>query len=115
MMAWVKAHLLVPYGWHYKPFVKQAKDLMDKGAIGEIEYLLCHMASRIRSLLSGKEVKVNEISGQSSDNLFQPDSATWADPDVSGGVTGVGSGSSGVGSGAASGVLGIVTVETGVL
>ena len=80
-----EAHLLVPYGWHYKPFVKQAKDLMDKGAIGEIEYLLCHMASPIRSLLSGKEVKVDEISGQSSDNLFQPDSATWADPDVSGG------------------------------
>src|SRR5215831_6706777 len=28
-------HLLVPYGWHYKPFVRQAKRWMDDKAIGE--------------------------------------------------------------------------------
>ena len=40
-------HLLVPYGWHYKEFVQQAKRLMDDGAVGDIEYVLCHMASPI--------------------------------------------------------------------
>ena len=30
-------------------------------------------------------MKIDDISGQSSDNLFEPDSATWANPDVAGG------------------------------
>ena len=28
--------LLVPYGWHHKPFIQRAKKLMDDGAIGKI-------------------------------------------------------------------------------
>ena len=44
-------HLLVPYGWHYKPFVQQAKRWLDAGAVGTIQYVLCHMASPIRDLL----------------------------------------------------------------
>ena len=46
-------HLLVPYGWHHKPFIQRAKALMDDQAIGELEFALCHMASPIRALLSG--------------------------------------------------------------
>src|SRR5207253_5223110 len=38
-------HLLVPYGWHYKPFIQQAKLWMEQGAVGEVEYVQCHMAS----------------------------------------------------------------------
>ena len=75
-----KVHLLVPYGWHYKPFVQQAKQLMDEDSIGQVEYVLCHMASPIRPLLSGAEVKLDDLSGQSGDSLFQPDVSTWADP-----------------------------------
>ncbi len=78
-------HLLIPYGWHYKPFIQEARRLMEQQRVGNIEYILCHMASPIRGLLSGEGMKIDDISGQSSDNLFEPDSATWANPDVAGG------------------------------
>lgn len=78
-------HLLVPYGWHYKPFVQQAKELLDQGRIGRIEHVLCHMASPIRDLLSGRPVVLDGISGQSEPSLFQPASSTWADPAMAGG------------------------------
>lgn len=78
-------HLLVPYGWHYKPFIQRAKQLMDDGGVGEVEYVLCHMASPIRGLLSGQKIEVDEVSGQSDASLFQPDLRTWADPEIAGG------------------------------
>ena len=73
-------HLLVPYGWHYKRFVQRAKARMDEGVVGEIEYVLCHMASPIRTLLSGQEFDVDQDSGSSESALFGPDVSTWADP-----------------------------------
>jgi predicted dehydrogenase len=78
-------HLLVPYGWHYKPFAQQAKEWMSQGAVGEIQYVMCHMASSIRSLLQGKGFAAESSSGQAGDLLFQPEAATWADPAVAGG------------------------------
>jgi predicted dehydrogenase len=78
-------HLLVPYGWHYKPFVRQAKRWLDEGAIGVIQYVLCHMASPIRSLLQGQRFQVESNSGQAGGVLFEPDPKTWADPEVAGG------------------------------
>jgi predicted dehydrogenase len=78
-------HLLVPYGWHYKPFIQEAKRLMASPGVGRIEYVLCHMASPIRGLLSGAGMRVSDVSGQSGENLFEPDPATWADPAVAGG------------------------------
>jgi predicted dehydrogenase len=78
-------HLLVPYGWHYKPFVQQAKRWMDDGAIGQVQYALCHMASPVRDLLQGKPYQAEEVSGQAGGVLFQPDPRTWADPQVAGG------------------------------
>ena len=78
-------HLLVPYGWHYKPFIQQAKRLLDEGAIGRVEHVLCHMASPVRDLLSGKQVCMDDVSGQSEASLFQPASSTWADPAIAGG------------------------------
>jgi predicted dehydrogenase len=80
-----KLHLLVPYGWHYKPFIQEAKRLMGSPGVGRIEYVLCHMASPIRGLLSGAGMRVSDVSGQSGENLFEPDPATWADPTVAGG------------------------------
>src|SRR5262249_26867363 len=59
-------HLLVPYGWHYKPFVKQAKYWMDQGALGEIQYVLCHMASPVRELLLGRRFAAESNSGQAA-------------------------------------------------
>lgn len=77
-------HLLVPYGWHYKPFVQEAKRRMEEGAVGEIQYVLCHMASPIRRLLTGGTTEDLE-GGQAGDVLFTPDPRTWADPAVAGG------------------------------
>ncbi len=47
-------HLLIPHGWHYAPFIQEAKRRMEQGAVGEIEFVMCHMASPIRKLLEGK-------------------------------------------------------------
>jgi predicted dehydrogenase len=78
-------HLLVPYGWHYKPFIQQAKRWLDEKRIGEVQYVLCHMASPIRDLLQGGKFAVEENSGQAGGVLFEPDPKTWADPTVAGG------------------------------
>jgi predicted dehydrogenase len=78
-------HLLVPYGWHYKPFVQEAKRWLDAGALGPVQYALCHMASPIRDLLQGKKFQAEDNSGQAGGLLFEPDPRTWADPDVAGG------------------------------
>jgi predicted dehydrogenase len=74
-------HLLVPYGWNYKPFVEEAQRQMAQGAVGEIEYVLCHMASPIRGLLAGTDA--GDVAGNAG--LFAPDARTWADPEVAGG------------------------------
>ena len=71
-------HLLVPYGWHYNPFIQEAKRRMDAGVVGEIEYVICHMASPIRELLRGEGFSWGDM-------FFEPDAATWADPEVAGG------------------------------
>ncbi len=78
-------HLLVPYGWHYKPFIQQAKRWMEGRAVGTMQYALCHMASPIRDLLTSGHFKVDKESGQAGDVLFEPDPRTWSDPAVAGG------------------------------
>lgn len=78
-------HLLVPYGWHYKSFVQTAKEWLDQGAVGLVQYALCHMASPIRDLLQGKRFLTEGNSGQAGGVMFEPESTTWADPKVAGG------------------------------
>jgi predicted dehydrogenase len=77
-------HLMVPYGWHYKPFVQEAWRRMRDGIVGEIQFAMCHMGSPIRSLLEGRQLE-NPAGGQAADLLFAPDPRTWADPDIAGG------------------------------
>ncbi len=74
-------HLLVPYGWHHKPYIQEAKRQLDAGVVGKIESVLCHMASPIRGLLQGLDFD-HEANGG---GLFAPDPATWADPVVADG------------------------------
>lgn len=77
-------HLLVPYGWHYKPFVAHARRLLMEGGVGEIRHVACHMASPIRGLLEG--VPQHQLAGgQAGDALFIPAPETWADPTTAGG------------------------------
>src|SRR5262245_60089344 len=80
-----RLHLLVPYGWHYKRFVQDAKRRCDAGALGKVEFVMCHMASPIRRLLSGQGLRMDRNAGYATETLFQPESSTWADPVVAGG------------------------------
>ena len=75
--------VLIPHGWHYKPFVQRAKELMDAQSVGEIEFVLCHMASPIRSLLEGKRFLSD--GGGAGQVMFEPAPETWADPVTAGG------------------------------
>jgi predicted dehydrogenase len=66
-------HLIVPYGWHYKPFVQQAKQYMDDGMVGRVEYVLCHMASPTKALFGGSGAPP----AMYTPTLAEPDPSTW--------------------------------------
>jgi predicted dehydrogenase len=66
-------HLIIPYGWHYKPFVNRAKQWMDEGVVGKIEYVLCHMASPTKELFGGSGLAPE----QRVPSFTQPDPTTW--------------------------------------
>lgn len=74
-------HLLVPYGWHYKPFVQTAKQWMEQIGVGKIEYVLCHMASPILELLAGN----GDVPAQWTPTLARPDTTTWQVKEYGGG------------------------------
>ncbi len=78
-------HLMVPYGWHYKPFVQTAKRWLDEGCVGAVQFVMCHMASPIRDLLTLGHFQAEGISGQATGAMFEPDPRTWSDPAVAGG------------------------------
>ncbi|MAE08948.1 MAG: hypothetical protein CL661_09340 [Bacteroidetes bacterium] len=46
--------LMNPTGYHYNPIVIAAKEQMDKGAVGSIEYMFCHIGSALRNLYMGE-------------------------------------------------------------
>ncbi|MDP6666151.1 MAG: Gfo/Idh/MocA family oxidoreductase [Dehalococcoidia bacterium] len=75
--------LMIPYGWHYGEFIQEAKRRMDEGAVGQIEFVMCHMASPVRSLLEGKQFL--STGGGAGENMFEPAPETWADPVIAGG------------------------------
>lgn len=66
-------HLIVPYGWHYKPMVQQAKQWMEEGVVGNIEYVLCHMASPTKELFGGS----GKAPEQRVASFTDPDPTTW--------------------------------------
>ena len=76
-----KVELLVPYGWHYKPFIQHAKQLMNQGVVGKVEYVLCHMASPTLSLIGGKGAPPS----QWTPTIAEPDPNTWQNPAQGGG------------------------------
>ncbi len=79
-------HLLVPYGWHYKPFIQFAWEQMRTRGVGTVEYVLCHMASPIRTMLTGRpRTRSDADGGAAGTALFKPDPRTWSDPAVAGG------------------------------
>jgi predicted dehydrogenase len=72
---------LVPYGWNYKPFTVAAKRMLESGAIGEIQYAMCHMASPTRGLFGTDPTHMLER--WNSDTA--PDPTTWSSPEHGGG------------------------------
>lgn len=74
-------HFLVPYGWNYKPFTVAAKELLDAGSVGDIQYALCHMASPTRGLFGGDPTHMLER----WDSVTKPGASTWSAPEHGGG------------------------------
>jgi predicted dehydrogenase len=73
--------LSIPTGWHYNRIVIAAKEKMDQGAVGNVEYLVCHMGSALRSLYTGGPWP------HTIDNIPDP-KPYYSDPKVSGGGQG---------------------------
>lgn len=73
-------HLVISFGWHYRPTVIEAKRMMtEDGGVGDIEHILVAMASGTRELLKA----TGAYEGSATD--FMPDWDTWTDPAMSGG------------------------------
>lgn len=75
-------HLIVPYGWHYKPFVQEAKRLMEAGVVGQVEYILCHMASPTLGLFGRAGAPPPS---QWTPTIAAPDPNTWQRKEQGGG------------------------------
>ncbi|MEX1018202.1 MAG: Gfo/Idh/MocA family oxidoreductase [Litorilinea sp.] len=74
-------HLIVPYGWHYLPYINEAKALLDRGVVGEIEYVMCHMASPTKDLFSGSTVSPANW----TPTYTEPNPMTWQEKSQGGG------------------------------
>ncbi|SFR70749.1 Predicted dehydrogenase [Agromyces sp. CF514] len=75
-------HFLAPYGWNYKPFTVAAKRLVEAGHLGEIQHVLCHMASPTRGLFAGD---TNHIRALWDSETSGPEPSTWQSPARGGG------------------------------
>jgi predicted dehydrogenase len=72
-------HLLISFGWNYRPMVREAKELMTKEGVGDVEQLMLHMASTTRELL------LNTGAYPAAAPEIVPEQSTWTDPRLSGG------------------------------
>lgn len=75
-------HFLAPYGWNYKPFTIEAKRLVAAGHLGEIQHVLCHMASPTRGLFAGDP---DDIRALWDSKTSGPAASTWQSPTRGGG------------------------------
>ena len=72
-------HLVIAFGWNYRPMVQRAKQIMDDEGIGQLEQLSVYMSSVTRELLS------NTGAYPDASPHTAPEQSTWTDPAVSGG------------------------------
>jgi predicted dehydrogenase len=73
-----RRHVLVPYGWNFKPYFAQARHLVSSGRIGRIRHVCAQMASPVGDLMTGS------ILAGTEKEMFQPDPVTWANPKTGG-------------------------------
>jgi predicted dehydrogenase len=72
-------HVVIAFGWNYRPMVARFKALVDEHGIGQVEQVTIHMASVTRELLSNTGVYPDAAPET------VPEPRTWTDPAVSGG------------------------------
>ena len=75
----LKLHLVIPYGWNYTDFAAFAREQVQGGTIGKIEYVECHLASPTRDLFSGSAAWF------AAEAFLKPETKTWSDPAAGGG------------------------------
>jgi predicted dehydrogenase len=69
--------ILIPYGWNFRPYTREARRLMREGAVGEVEHVVCQMASPRRSQYSGEPGPEGSLS--------RSETSTYNDPQRGGG------------------------------
>ena len=67
-------HVVVPYGWNFRPYFAAARKLIKEGRIGTVHHISGVMASPIGELMSGHPMPGTE------QELFRPNPETWANP-----------------------------------
>jgi predicted dehydrogenase len=71
-------HVVVPYGWNFKPYFAEARILVRGGRIGRIRHVSAQMASPIGDLMTGSDLAGTE------QEMFRPNPETWANPKTGG-------------------------------
>lgn len=71
--------ILVPQGWSFTPYVREARRMVRAGRIGAVRHVACQMASATADLFAGRGL------AETAGALFQPPASTWADPAQAGG------------------------------
>jgi predicted dehydrogenase len=72
-------NLIIAFGWNYQRIVTEAKILMEKYGIGNLEHMTVHMSSMCRELLS------NTGAYPAAAPEALPEQRTWTDSTLSGG------------------------------
>jgi len=76
--------ILVPYGWHYRPLSAKAREVMARGVLGKIEFVVGHIGSPTKNLFTATSFDWS-TGAYTTANL-----STWADPALSHGGYGQG-------------------------
>jgi len=71
--------ILVPYGWNFLPWVREARRLVGTGEIGSVQHVVLQMGSALEDLFAGQPMV------ETRDHMFRPPPSTWADPKRAGG------------------------------
>jgi predicted dehydrogenase len=78
----VGRQIVVPYGWNFKDFTRQAADLVAAGRLGEIRHVSCQMASPTGDLFGGDGLI------ETTSHMFQPENPPGPTPRTRGGTAG---------------------------
>ncbi len=77
-------HLVVSFGWNYRPLTVKAVDAMASGKVGRIEYVNGFLGSPSKELFAGRSCEF------AAGAYVEPNMATYVDPKLSGGGFGQG-------------------------